>query len=220
LTLITALVGVGAWYFSLKLGAAKDAALNQFKAASAATVAAADARAAEANEKAAEASRGAAKALVDAASASARAGAVELEAAQQRERAAKAERELTELRHRIAPRRLSAEQRASIVASIRSTPAQIGIVRLGDAEAGVFADDLVAALREAGWTVQVAFVGMTAPPRYGLSVHAQSATAIPPAVSGLVAALKRLGLPVVVSPERLGPNMEEGLFVGLKPVAP
>src|SRR5437667_5063308 len=55
---------------------------------------------------------------------SARIAAIELEAAQQRERAAVAERDLLQLRQRLAPRSLTLSQRQALLVALQSAPSK------------------------------------------------------------------------------------------------
>jgi hypothetical protein len=167
-------------------------------------------------ERVAVADEKAAKASAEAAAANERAGKLELEAAQQRERAARAEKDLVDLQQRVAPRRLSADQSATIVSALRTQPNALHIIRLGDSEAGTFADDLIAALRTAGWNVSVTGIGTMSPPRYGLVYLRGRSTAIPPAVEALRNVLQRAGI-TMSADDGSGPNGSSALLIGLKP---
>jgi hypothetical protein len=138
---------------------------------------------------------------------------LDVEAAQQRARAAQAEHDLLALQQRLAPRRISPGAHATFVAALAPYHGStVVITRLGDLEAGRFADDIISVLTEAGWTVQTVGVGAIIPPEYGLrcSINEQS-----PAGTALAAVLGKLptariesspGLPVVAR-----------MVVGLKP---
>lgn len=150
----------------------------------------------------------------DYATANERAEKLELEAGRQRERAARAEHELVELRQRIVPRRLSVEQRTVIVETARQSVATLGVVRLGDAEAKVFATDLITSLQEAGWHVAVFEVGVMSPPTYGL-IYSGPTAPIPPEIVALLTALRKVGLNVATVA-----GARPQLIVGLKPIPP
>ena len=122
-------------------GAQKDAADAQLKASDAAAGASAAAeRAAKADETAA--------------SANARAAVLEKQAEEQRERAAKAERELLEVKERIAPRQLTEVQHRSIVDSLSGfrPGGELTVICVGGSpEPCAFAHQLAKALEDAGW---------------------------------------------------------------------
>jgi hypothetical protein len=222
LTLLTALVGIGAWHFTAKLGAAKDAELARFRTGSEASIAAANARAAEANQVAAQAGEGTATALKDAGVANERASKLEVEAAQQRERAAKAderaakaERDLVELKHRTAPRRLSSDQRAAITTAQQRVPREsVRVTTVSNDEAQGLADDIVRLLRAAGWTVDPILHGNILPTPYGIMYFTGRTPEISPSMRALLEAMKmaNIGVPVVT-------GGDPGFLVGLKPVA-
>ncbi|MEQ1895820.1 MAG: hypothetical protein ABL971_00375 [Vicinamibacterales bacterium] len=71
--------------------------------------------------------------------------------AEQQARAANAEAELARIRQQVVARKLTASQRSSLISHIGGRKAQFVVVSpLMDSEAADFADDLDAALREAG----------------------------------------------------------------------
>ena len=86
-----------------------------------------------------------------------RAGALELAVAEGRERAANAERALLELQQRVADRRLTADQRATIRAALVAggpPGGDISVTCLGpDPEPCRFAAEIVDVMRLAGWLV-------------------------------------------------------------------
>jgi hypothetical protein len=78
---------------------------------------------------------------------------IEIEAAAQRERAAKAEADLLEVKSRITPRHLTADQRDQLIARLRARPkgsADI-VCPSNDHEACVFSEELQSVLNDAGW---------------------------------------------------------------------
>lgn len=155
LTVFAAIAGAFALYFSSRLGAVKDAALERFKTESATTIATAGERAAEANNKAAEANE--------------RAKALELEVAKQRERAAKAEKDLLELQQRLAWRSFTTDQQQKLVAELsRFGGVNVVVTQLGEVEAGLFAKQLLSILTAARWSVARNFAGSMSPPPYGI----------------------------------------------------
>lgn len=169
--------------------------------------------AAEANKRAAEAGEGTAKALADAASANERAGKLELEASSQRARAAKAEHDLLVLQQRLASRRIGANEHSALVASLKPfAGSTVEITRLGDSEAGQFADDLIQVFTESGWNLRTRRTGMIAPPAYGLSCSVNEESAAGKAVA---AALRTLPTAHIQSSPNLA--IVARVLVGLKP---
>jgi hypothetical protein len=89
--------------------------------------------------------------------------------ARQQTRAATAEMDLLQLQTRLAHRRINPSEQAKLVAKLLPYPGSIvAVTRLGEAEAGQFADDLLAVFSKANWEVKLARVGVIAPPQYGV----------------------------------------------------
>jgi hypothetical protein len=140
-TVAAAVAGIFALYFSLKLGALKDQDFDKFKSESATQLSLANARSAEAN-KISESLR--------------------LEVSRANERTAMAQRsaadarlETERLRQKIAWRRLSSEQRAILISSLRGHPdieIWVGSVK-NDPECNLYWQEIVAALKAAGLKV-------------------------------------------------------------------
>jgi hypothetical protein len=79
---------------------------------------------------------------------------LEKEAAQARERAATAERQLLEVKQRIAPRHLLPAQRAVLLQILKATPGTISTSCVGGTpEPCNFYEELKSVLLEAGWTI-------------------------------------------------------------------
>jgi hypothetical protein len=138
------------------------------------------------------------------------------EMAKQQIRAANAESALLELQQRLAHRRISRSNHDKLVASLqpfRSSAVQL--TKLGDAEAAQFADDLLAVLHDAGWSVQLSFAGTISPPRYGLSCSVDEST---PAGHALAVALRNIPT-AEVKPTAFRPPFIANILVGLKPPA-
>lgn len=147
-SILAAIFAGFALYFNWKLTASKDAELQHFQTESATDIA-------RSNSLALAAEEGAAKAVADAAAANERSQTLEVEAAQQRGRAANAERELLEIRERLAPRRLTAEQQQMIVKKLRPfAPQQFDISATStDLEVVQIRNQVIAVLSEAGWSL-------------------------------------------------------------------
>lgn len=202
-------------------------------------IAAADRKAAEANESAAElneraqalernnlllrddvnkASGEVASLQKEAANARAAQQRVETELARQRERTAIAERALLELQQRVQPRTLTAEQYAALFNSLRSSGTHsIALTRLGDQEAGNYADQFIKAFSEAGWQLSLFRVGTLSPPIYGIILRTQDRENS--TVVALLTAFYRAGITVSVEENAQNQSVTR-IIVGLKPQAP
>ena len=125
----------------------------------------------------------------------------------------KAER--LKIQARLAPRRLLGEQRDTLVHALLNIPhpVVINLTKLGDKEAGAYAEDFILAFESAGVSGQASYVGMMAPPQYGvvvaLNANDQKGLAI-------AAALKRAGIPFTSSVQPLG-DVDATILVALKP---
>jgi hypothetical protein len=200
---LAAVAAVFALYFSLKRDSAKDAELIKFQQTSRVSIANADARAAEANEKAAAAGEGTAKALAEAANANARTQLLEVEAAGQKERAATAEKDLLALRQKIAPRRLTAEQKTKLTSALRPfSPAPINLAWAGPGgqESADLASDIIDAITSAGIPIPSRNILMD---QYFKRVFMRAGTARMPEAEVIAAFLIESGLadkPVLVEP--------------------
>ena len=91
------------------------------------------------------------------------------EMAKQQTRAAIAERSLLEIQERLKARRITPEQHAAYVSTLLPyAGSPVALTRLGDAEAGPFADDIYSVLHDAKWAITLNRVGMVSSPGYGL----------------------------------------------------
>lgn len=207
LSVLSAIAGFLALYFSLKSDALKDAALRSFQTESSLAIASADARAADANRKAAEASEGTAKAL--------------LATEEQRERAAKAEKDLLEVQQKLRPRTISVDQRTRLVAILSVSPkgpVHITCI-LGDGEGLAFAQQINDLLRSVGWTVedggvsQAAFTGNPV----GLVILVHSASSAPPHAIVLQQAFAAVGIPLGGTEKTALAEGSVEIIVGAKP---
>lgn len=164
-------------------------------------------------ERIAIAGEGTAKALAEVAAANERTTKLELEASQQRERAAKAEHDLLELQQRLAWRRISSKEHGEFVAALKPFAGSIvEVTKLGDAEAGQFADDIISIFAEARWDIQRNFSGSASPPIYGLQCLINEGA---PAAKALAAVLRKL--PTVSIASSSNRVVVAQVFVGLKP---
>jgi hypothetical protein len=123
------------------------------------------------------------------------------------------------LRMQMAPRTLSHEQLAEIAATLRAVrPVIVNFTAVQDDEAGPLGDLISNALTQAGWTLNVAKVGMMLPARYGILIDWTEEGA--PAGLALKDALAKAGLAVTrvgfLSPGRMTPA-PLSLLVGTKP---
>src|SRR6266568_506039 len=144
---------------------------------------------------------------------------IRLDTAKAVERAANAEREAEKERlarimieERLAARRISPEQHRELVAVLNPyRGSSVELEKLGDLEAGRFADDIVLALKDSGWNVVVSLSGIVSPPVYGLHCAVNES----PAGKALGAAFRRLPTAQVNSLPRLPISAQ--IIVGLKP---
>ncbi len=135
------------------------------------------------------------------------------EMAKQQTRAANAEKALLKLQQRLEPRRISRAQHGRFVAALRPyAGSTLALTKLGDLEAGTFADDILSVLADAGWHVNLRIVGVMGPPAYGLkcSINEQSR-----AGESLATVMGQLPT-AAVEPDR-GTSLIANIIVGLKP---
>jgi len=184
-------------------------------------------RAANAEHDAADAKTTAAKANeraqvleTDAVNAKAAQQRVETELAKQRESTAKAERSLLELQRHMQPRRISAEQRARLLAILTHGPkgkVSINCV-LGDGEGHTFANEIDAVLKASGWETTGVNQGVYSggnPVGFGIIVR--SGIGAPPYAVVLQRAFFSIGIPMDGAEN---PQLAEGdvqILVGNKP---
>ncbi len=91
-------------------------------------------------------------------------------------RAADAEKEAAianearlKIEERLAFRRISPEAHRGFVAALKPyAGSTVKVTKLGEFEAGLFADDLISVLKDAGWNIQLMQIGTVSPPVYGL----------------------------------------------------
>jgi hypothetical protein len=169
------------------------------------------------NEKQSEQLRkfdaGLTEAKTKAAEAGERAGKLEIEADKQRERAATAEKELLELRQRLAWRRISPKEYPALVSALKPYHEYaVEVTKLGEVEAGQFADDILKLFGDAGWKVHLSTIGAMMPPRYGLQCSVNEEI---PAGKALGAILRSLPTASVVNDGKL--PIAARIVVGLRP---
>lgn len=152
---------------------------------------------------------------------------VEGETAKQQERAANAEesaaqakRQLLELQERLKPRQLTSEQRVRLLESLRKIPKGPLVFEavLGDAESSVFAGQIAAIFKEAGWThggVMLSSFRDRNPTGYGILIR--DANNVPAHAGPMQKAFEDAGLPLVAD---VMPTIEAGMVrfvVGVRP---
>jgi hypothetical protein len=131
-----------------------------------------------------------------------------------------------EIERILAPRFLTSRERATLVASLRlHAGAGISVVRLGDAEAGQYADQIIGAFVDAKWHVHLSYIGTLSPPVYGVLCKepSQESDPVGRAVHSLGEAVHssffRAGIPHVLEIIHSGPSLNEvQLLIGLKPL--
>ncbi len=225
LLLLTFAFGAGALIVNNRLNAIQAKELGDFKIKfeeEQQKTALAQKEAAEAKQIASGFERDISTANQRAAEANAKAEGFRLDIAKANERAAEAERIAEEeglarikIEERLASRRIGQKQHAELVAALRPyRGAVVEVTKLGDFEAGQFADDILSVLAEAEWNVRLTVIGVYAPPRYGLTCVINDST---PAGKALVAAMRSLPTAAVEAAPNLPVNAR--VLVGLKPPA-
>lgn len=115
------------------------------------------------------------------------------------------------IEERLAWRRIGPKEHSVFVAALKPfAGSTVEITKLGDSEAGQFADDIIGILAEAGWTVQLNVVGLTTP-TYGLQCSIDEAL---PAGKALATVLGRLPTARIESAQKL--PIIARVFVGLR----
>jgi hypothetical protein len=124
--------------------------------------------------------------------------------------------ERVRLEAKIAPRRLSQEQRSTLVNELKSGPQPITIefTRLGDLEASMYADAILTALGSAGVKGVVNNVGVQAPPRYGVHILVNSKS---PKAMTIKDAFEKARIPAEISFADTG-TFDAKILVGLRPL--
>lgn len=126
-----------------------------------------------------------------------------------------ASKKMSALEERQAPRSLSTKQQQMIVEALRPhTGHVVSITMLGDAEAKAYAEQIIRSLSLAGWKPAITFVGVMAPPDYGVICTVSDQAG--PAARALVSALQRAGIKPEVRVEPIQPDQIQ-LLIGLKP---
>ena len=117
------------------------------------------------------------------------------------------------IEERLAWRRITPKEHDSLILMLKPhAGATVELLKLGDIEAGIFADDLIKTLRDSGWLVTVNFAGVMAPPPYGLQCSVNESL---PAGEALANALKSLPTAQIRSVSG-GPPIAK-ILVGLGP---
>jgi hypothetical protein len=173
--------------------------------------------------------KSAAEAAKDAAEAKTSQQGLEIQLAQQQERAATAEKFLLELRERMKPRFLTAEQIAFMVEEFKANPnaGEVNVQFLsGDDESFDFAKQIAAALSAGGWRIlgptemgsSLAYLGGPAGPAKGLFIGISDDPGFVPARARVLQrAFKGIG---IAAPPLLGMGMPGdvmNLYIGAKP---
>lgn len=140
---------------------------------------------------------------------------LEKDAADAKARAATAERSLLELQQRLAHRRISKADQDKLVALLSPYPGSVvRLTKLGDSEAGQFADDLIAVFHSAKWSVQLSTIGTLSAPRYGLVCMVDESSSAGKALAKAISSLPDAS----VTPTKLN-GLVANVLVGLKPPA-
>ena len=165
------------------------------------------------------------EAKAEGARANERAGKLEREAAElreqaavQQERAAKAEQELIEVKARVTPRHLTADQRDQLTARLLTRPKGFAEIRcpINDPEACVFAEELQSVLNDAGWTTDFVQAALVRVPT-GVQVSQRNEGDGLPHVNALYEAFRVFGIDTSVVYEPSVPENRARVLVGRKP---
>jgi len=198
LLLLTFAFGAGALLVNNRLGAIQDAQLRQF------------------DKDLTDAKTKLVGQQVLASDAAAKVAGLEQDAANAKTRAATAERSLLELQQRLAHRRIDKPTQDKLIGALRPfAGATVLVMKLGEAEAAAYADDVIAVLQGAGWVVRVSVAGVMSPPPYGLICKIDESTK---AGRALAASFQKLPTAEVV-PTTIGPSLVANIVVGYKPPA-
>jgi len=115
------------------------------------------------------------------------------------------------IEERLAWRRVSPKEHSAIVAALKQyAGTRVYVVKLGDPEAGVFADDLMKTLTDSKWAVAERDMGTVVPTPYGLQCRIDETT---PAGKSLAKALSSLPTAQIVPVS----GSDALLIVGLRP---
>jgi hypothetical protein len=208
LLLLTFVAGAGVLWFSRRLNAIQAEQLRQFDKG----LTDAKLELGRQQERAANADARVAGLEADAANAKS-------EMAKQQTRAATAERDLLQLQTRLAHRRIGPDEQTKLAAKLLPYAGSIvAVTKLGESEAGRFADDLLAVFAQAKWDVKLTFAGTMSPPPYGLQCIIDTRTK---AGQALADVLRQLPPVDIREAHRNPPNdvIVGTIVVGLKPPA-
>jgi glycine/D-amino acid oxidase-like deaminating enzyme len=187
---LAALLVVAGWFIGARVSALEKNQLAQFRTDAETRIAAANKTAAQANER----------------------------ATQMEAQTEKLRNENLEIQRKLAPRFLTAEERALILDAIRPYRAhRFTMTKLGDAEAGPYCDSIVALFEEAGWVASKSYSGMVAPPPYGVILHVSAHPDA--AVRALIDSFRRAGIKITLQEVVTRDDSLIDILVGLKPPA-
>jgi hypothetical protein len=120
------------------------------------------------------------------------------------------------IEQRLAARSLSQKERDIISELLKPYPGRkIKITRLGDQEAGPYADQFIEMFKSLGWDVEIEWMGTTSPPIYGINYYIPKEGS-DPAIQALTSAFAKARIEVrIFSGGRYDRN-HVALFIGLK----
>ncbi len=117
------------------------------------------------------------------------------------------------IEERLASRRISSNYHSAFVAALKPFAGSIvEITKLGDFEAGQFADEIISVFAAAGWNRRLTTVGVYSPPTYGVVCSINETS---PAGKALAAILGKLPNVQIRSAPEL--SIVATIFVGLRP---
>ena len=136
-------------------------------------------------------------------------------AAQANERAEQERLARIRIEERLAGRHISSEDHRKFVGVLKEHPGTVDFTKIGDLEAGKFADEILRIFQEAKWKVITNYTGTFSPPLYGVDCKVDST----PSGQALAKVLKQLPTASVrvVNSNPQEPDIHGQVVVGLKP---
>jgi hypothetical protein len=122
------------------------------------------------------------------------------------------------LEESVAPRRLSDEQRSSLITALRSAPQPltVQVTLLGDQEAGTYGKAILEALNAANVQGSAGRAGIMTPPPYGIKLTLQQGN---PKSVAIKAAFEQAHIPITSSFADTG-AFDARILIGLRPLGP
>ncbi len=200
--LVGLIIGVVATVFIIWMGNVKEEYLKREVGSANAVAEKARADAANANKQAAHASER---------TANVEKHNLELQTTLERERSAR-----LKLEAQIAPRSLATAQQAALFKALNSAqkPLAVELILLGDQEAGMYGEQILAVLKRSKIQVTINEIGMYTPPPYNIQITLQKNSEKSLSIKN---AFEKASVPSTYSFENTG-QFDAKILVGLKPI--